>query len=88
MTFLLVLIPIFTGHYTAGHFKSLILDRTDRDDGIFVFFDSYPGGSLAAEIEEFVKGAFSPLENQQQVCDSQLTCRSARERSTMFHFRG
>jgi hypothetical protein len=83
---LLVLIPIFTGHIDAGHFTSLILDRTHRDDGIFVFFDSYPGGSLAAEIEEFVKGHPRLWKTNSKFV--RVTCRSVKDRTTMLHLMG
>lgn len=52
----LIFVPIFTGSTFSGHFLLLVIDRTQNEDGNFVYFDSLPipayGIGTARELAE------------------------------------
>ena len=54
-TDLVILIPIFTGPSSSGHFTTLICDRTHYSDGIFFFLDSYTGEDVANAVENEIQ---------------------------------
>lgn len=37
-----IFVPIFVGDHSGGHFSLLVIDHTQYDAGIFIYFDSYP----------------------------------------------
>lgn len=47
----LLLVPIFTGVTTGGHFSLVILDRTVYQPGIFFYFGSHESCDKAAYAE-------------------------------------
>jgi hypothetical protein len=48
-----ILLPIFTGPYSGGHFSLLVVDRTRYSAGLFLYFDSLPsmGKGIAIDLE-------------------------------------
>ena len=74
---LVLLIPIFTGSTEAGHFTALICDRTYFEDGIFVFMDSFPGESVATQVESTIKKI--PELWKKDSIFIRVTCRSNRQ---------
>jgi hypothetical protein len=49
-----IFVPVFVGDRSGGHFSLLVIDRTQYNPGIFVYFDSYPaiGNQTANQLKQ------------------------------------